>query len=225
MQSYRFAHAHADRVVLMPTGDTQPKGTVFVSDYELVLLQVGYAPTDRLQLAVGGFTDFGKQGVFDFTLKASLHRSPWLRIAALASADYLHAGRQALLAGRVGGAGQLCFEPACRSSATLASFVVLTDLPSVLFPIAVSAGMIARVSEAFSLLFEYSTFWNASTRLSFIDQSLFLLSYGLRIAGNTQWEFDLCFLRTLATSSARDTAPFFRLFGAPFVAITYRFQP
>lgn len=223
-ESARRDGAVADRVVLMPTGDTQPQGTLFITDYDLLFVQAGYAATDRLQLSATGIADFTGQAAFDLTLKASVHRSPGLRIAALASATYLHLGQQELLAGRAGGAFQLCFEPACRSSATLASFVALTDLPDVLLPVALAGGLVARVSEGLSLLAEYSTLFNANKRIKFIDQSLFVLSYGVRAAGNPHWALDLCFLRSMESTGDHTTAPFFRLLGIPLVAFTYRFQ-
>jgi hypothetical protein len=47
----RQVDAHSDRVILMPTAETQPEGTFFIRSYELVLLQLGYAITDDLQLS------------------------------------------------------------------------------------------------------------------------------------------------------------------------------
>ena len=47
----RAYSAHADRVVLVPTAQTQPRGTVFLSDYEIVMPSVGYAFTDDVQAA------------------------------------------------------------------------------------------------------------------------------------------------------------------------------
>src|ERR1019366_2987154 len=50
----RFRDANADRVILGSTAETHPKGTFFISDYEILLLQVGYAITDQLQVSVTG---------------------------------------------------------------------------------------------------------------------------------------------------------------------------
>lgn len=222
--SSRQGNAAADRVVLMPTGDTQPQGTLYFTDYDIVLLQAGYAPTDKLNVTLTGFTDFGHTDAFDLALKASVHRSPLLRVAALAAMTYLHGGKQELLAARAGGALQLCFEPACRSSATLSSFVGLSDLPDVLLPVAVAMGIVARVTDEIHLLAEYSTLFNANKRIQFIDQSLFILSYGLRLTGNAHWALDTCFMRSMESTGDHTTAPFFRILGIPLLAFTYRFQ-
>ena len=39
-------------MAFFPTAETQPAGTVFVSDYEFFVLQVGYAPVDEMQASV-----------------------------------------------------------------------------------------------------------------------------------------------------------------------------
>src|SRR5689334_3362997 len=47
-RSVRQSSAHADRVVLVPTAETQPQGTLFLSSYEIVGAGVGYAFSDRV---------------------------------------------------------------------------------------------------------------------------------------------------------------------------------
>ena len=53
----RSRDAHLDRVLLVPTAETHPEGTLFITVYELILPSVGYAITDDVQASVLGFTD------------------------------------------------------------------------------------------------------------------------------------------------------------------------
>ena len=44
----------ADRGVVLPTAYTHPKGPFFVSDYDVALVQIGYAFTDDTQISLTG---------------------------------------------------------------------------------------------------------------------------------------------------------------------------
>src|SRR5579862_4827741 len=49
----------ADRGVVLPTAYTHPKGTFFVSNYDIVLSQLGYAFTDDTQISLTGVPPIG----------------------------------------------------------------------------------------------------------------------------------------------------------------------
>src|SRR5207249_1867311 len=85
----RFTDAHADRVVLGSTAETHPQGTFFFSDYEVILLQFGYAVTDSLQLSVAGLPPLAKEQpyFFDFGLKLNVARTDVFRAALLGAFD------------------------------------------------------------------------------------------------------------------------------------------
>jgi hypothetical protein len=230
-RSARHTDAHADRVIVAPTAETHPKGTLFLTAYEVVLPSVGYAFTDRLQGALTGLTD-GDAAFFDFTLKANVLRSRWLRVATHASVDVIVPDNEEddddaidLLLGRAGGTAQLCFELACRSSFSLSLTLVAHDAADTVLPVGVAAGFTARVSEVLVLLLEYSTLLNASRELPVIDLPFYLLSYGMRLTSDPSWSLDLALMRVLEGDTDLRTGELkvFDLLGIPLLVFTYRF--
>ncbi len=225
--SARHTDAHADRVLVVPTAETQPKGTLFASSYEIVLLSAGYAFTDRLHASITGTTNL-RSGFVELSLKANVLRSRVLRLALQSSADYIHGQTgSALVFGRVGADAQICFERACRTSLSLAAMVVAHDEPDTILPLGLGAGFTARVSSDVSLLLEYSTLFNAARKLPLIDLPLYVAGYGARISAHPSWALDLAFLRALKNDRrVRLAAPtLFDLLGVPLLAFTYRGQP
>jgi hypothetical protein len=226
-QSARHTHAHADRVILVPTAETHPEGTLFLSSYEIVVPSIGYAVTDRLHASITGLTDFDS-AFFELNLKANVLRSRYLRIALTSSIDYA-AGEddEELLFGRAGGSVQLCFELACRTSLSLAVMVVAHDELDTLLPMGLGAGFTAQLGEDLFALLEYSALINAAREFEFVDLPVYLVGYGLRIAPRPSWALDLTMLRAMESDSEvrAGDANLFDLLGVPFLAFTYRFQP
>jgi hypothetical protein len=225
--SARHTDAHADRVLLVPTAETHPKGTLFATAYDLVVLSAGYALSDRVQTSVTGTTD-GHGGFVDLDLKANVLRSRFLRVAVLTSIDFVHTREgEDLLLGRIGASGQFCFELACRTSVTLHAMLIGQDEPDTLLPVGIGAGFIARVSSALSVLLEYDMLVNASRDLEFIDLPVFAVGYGARISTAPSWALDVALLRRMQSdASVRVTPPqLFDLLGVPLLAFTYRGVP
>jgi hypothetical protein len=151
---------HADRVVLAPTAYTHPKGTLFFSAYDLVILQAGYALTDATQLSVTVTPPIGEPGevrmaLLDLSLKTALVRQGPVRVAALGSISGVATNEPAaLLVGRVGGVVQFCFRAECTTSVSLSSNLLLLG-PVVLM--ANGVGAIIRASRYFSFVAEVDT--------------------------------------------------------------------
>ena len=232
LRSARHTDAHADRVVVSPTAETHPEGTLYLTAYEVVLPSVGYAFTDRMQGSLTGFTDFGSFGFFDFTLKANVLRSRWLRVATHGSVDFIlpdndedDADAFDLLVGRAGGTAQLCFELACRSSMSMSLTLVAHDAADTILPIGFATGFTARASSVLTFLLEYSTLFNASRELPIIDLPFYLLAYGVRLTAADHWALDATMLRSLEADSELRTAGvnLFELLGVPFVVFSWRF--
>jgi hypothetical protein len=230
-QSARHTHAHADRVILVPTAETHPEGTLFLSSYEIVVPSIGYAVTDRLHASITGLTDFDAVFV-ELNLKANVLRSRFLRIALTSSIDYSRGGdadedNDELLFGRAGGSVQFCFELACRTSLSLAVMVVAHDELDTLLPMGLGAGFTAQLGEDLFALLEYSALINAAREFEFVDLPIYLVGYGLRIAPKPSWALDLTMLRAMESDDEvrAGDASLFDLLGVPFVAFTYRFLP
>lgn len=219
--------AHGDRVVLVPTAQTHPAGTLFLSDYELVIPSVGYAWSDQVQTAVTGTTDFSKFVFVDVSLKASLVRSRYLHVAAIASLDYAAGEDEVLPFGRATGVVQLCADAGCRSSLSLAATLIAHDAPDTILPLGLGAGFVASLSDSVDVLLEYSAMLNAGPELELIDLPIYLVAYGARFNFGSQWALDVTLLRPMQEDDGLRGADveLFQFLGVPFLAATFRFEP
>ena len=163
----------------------------------------------------------------EVNVKANLLRSRWLRIAAQTSVDYARGEDEEIPFGRVGGTVQLCFDLPCRSSLSAAATVVAHDAPDTLLPLGVGLGVIAYLSDEFSLLLEYAGLLDAAENLELIDLPVYLVSYGIRISGSPTWSLDLALARGLQSDEGLRTGDVgvFELLGVPLAAFTFRCEP
>ena len=223
----RFRDAHADRVILGATGETHPKGTFFVTDYEVALLQIGYALTDDLQVSIAGVPPIAKDQplFFDFGAKLNLVRTESTRVAVYGALDVLTNARSSsdnapLFAGRVGGVAQVCFERTCRSSVSLGGGAIFArDAGAV--PLYGAVGFVANVSPLVSLLAEPSVV-GVAPGAGNTGGALFSIGYGVRLSGKN-FGVDLTFVEPIATTEGSFENPF--VLGYPFAAFTYRTDP
>jgi hypothetical protein len=222
---------HVDRVLLVPTAETQPQGTAFATAYELIIPQIGYAFSDRLQASVFGFTDFDGSGFVELRVKANVLRLPLLRVALGASVDYSftddadEGADDDFLIARPDAALQLCFERLCRSSLSLAGSAMLHAQSELLLPVAAGAGVTLYVVPALSFLLEYAALFNAADDLELLDLPLHLVSYGVRVSWTRSWALDVGLARTLNPDDdiISEQPKLFDVLGVPLLAISYRF--
>ena len=199
-------------MVLLPTAYTHPKGTFYMSAYDLVLLQVGYAITDQTQLTLSGVPPLGAERVafLDLSLKTAVARGPRVRAALLGSISGLVAREFGILfVGRAGGVAQLCLRPSCGSSFTLSSNVTLAG-PILLMINGV--GAIVRLARTVSLLGEVATILPLGKQLGQINGAA--ASGGFRIHAR-HFGVDLTLIHAFNAA-----APVI-----PFLAVTYRTGP
>lgn len=221
----RYQDAHVDRVVFSPTAETHPEGTLFGSLY-YVIPQVGFAPTQRLQLSVTGFSDLQSRGnfLFEATAKANLLRTRTLRVAALTAIDIVRLDGQSLAFGRMGATAQWCFADTCESSVSASGMLMIHDKADVLVPYGAAVGFIGHLGGATKLLLEYGTL--ASLADSFIADQLnvWYAGYGLRFS-RASWGFDVVFVRELALKvpqNRRSGPNLGDVIGVPLLVFTYR---
>jgi hypothetical protein len=202
--------AHADRVVLLPTAFVHPAGTVYVSDYDILLLQAGYAVAEGSQLTLTGSPPIGGSIVpLDLSLKSIVARDGAVQVAAIGSISGvvgLDQGYSVL--GRVGAVAQLCFDEKCRSSASLGADVGLAGTATLAMT---GAGVIWRVASWLSLLLEVDTLLPL-TRDSGRYNGVAMLP-GLRLP-HRAWSLDFA----LGRASGTDVV-------LPLVVFTVRFLP
>ena len=184
----RFTDAHVDRVVLVPTAETHPAHTVYVSSYDIVGLQAGYALGDRTQLTLSFVPPLTRDPVvpLDLTLKTVLVRMRRVRVAAMVSASGIFGLDEAESAvGRIGGVTELCFDDACRSSVSTAANLSLAGPYLVL---ADGVGAILRATNLFAVLAELQSVIPISHEGGQIN--VFAGALGARLSGKV-WAVDL----------------------------------
>ncbi len=215
----RDTDANADRGILFSTAETHPAGTFYFSDYEIFLLQVGYAFTDSLQVSVTGMPPMFQDQpyFFDVTAKLNLFRGPLLRTALQLSADGVvspNSSPKSIVGGRVGLVGQLCFDGSCASSLSLSAGTLLNNRSNEVLPVYLGASLLVRVTDLVKLMVEPA--YGVSIGDGRVDApASFLLSYGVRLSGK-HFGFDLAFLRPVGGDSGG------LILGAPLLSFTYR---
>ncbi len=208
----RAGNAQVDRVILMPTAETHPRGTLFFSSYEIILLQAGYALSDETQISLTLTPPVGKDNVvpLDVTLKTVVLRQPRVRLAAYGSASGVAGLKEGTaLLGRVGATFQGCFDVTCGSSVSVASTLLL------LGPALISAdgvGMILKVSDTVDWLFEVDSLVPLGREAGIYNG--ISAGTGVRISGE-HLGLDIALLAPL-DRTAKGIAV------APFLAGTYR---
>ena len=223
----RYNDANSDRVILYSTAETHPAGTVFFSDYEIVLLQIGYAITDSLQLSISGVPPLvsDQPYFFDVTAKLNLLRGDLFRAAVQIAGDGLfvpNSNPSSVFGLRIGGIGQLCFQPTCLSSLTLNAGTLLNNqlLNSghTVLPIYLGAGLTLHATDLIKILVE------PNYAIAYGDGSIsgphgFLLNYGIRLSGK-QFGFDLAFVKPFGGDTSGGI-----VMGFPVISFTYRTEP
>jgi hypothetical protein len=201
----------ADRGAIGPTAYTHPKGTFYLSDYELVLLQLGYAFTDDTQISLTFLPPLATERVLflDVTLKSTLYRGGRVRAAALGSTSGIISRETGPIGvGRAGGVVQLCVERTCASSLSVSTNLTFAGAV-VMFN---SATGIYRAGRSTSLLGELDTLVPLGKDIGDLNGALAFA--GVRFIG-TNWGLDLLLMHLFGNQP----------FALPFVALTYRSVP
>jgi hypothetical protein len=221
----RYRDANADRVILGSTAETHPAGTFFFTDYEIALLQIGYALTDVIQISAAAVPPFVKDQPYlvDFGIKVNVARTAAFRAAITGAFDVVTDGNsadQAFLGGRFGAVGQFCFDDHCRSSLSANIEMVVGSDTDQTLPLYGSLGLIVNVSPLVSLLAEPVLAGAVATGDNTSDGGgVFAFDYGVRLSG-PKFGVDLTFVEPVALTSGTFDNPF--ILGYPFAAFTYR---
>ena len=213
LRDRRYADAHVDRVLLVPTAETHPEGTFYLSSYEIVLLQAGYAVSDRTQITLTSMPPLPKEQILplDLSLKTVLVRAPEFRVAALASVSGIAGLEEGTgLLGRAGGVVQLCLERTCRSSVSIGTSVALAG-PAIIA--GTGAGLILRATRVLSFLLEVDSAIPLGTVANQVNG--IVAAPGLRLSGE-HLGLDLAFARRIDMLDS---------IAVPFIAATYRTSP
>ena len=211
----RETDAHADHVILMPTGETHPKGTAYFSSYELAILQAGYAVSDSTQVTLTFVPVFTEDASFPFdvTVKGVALRSRRVRLAVMGSATGAAAfENHPALIGRTGSVVQLCFDDACRSSVNVGANLLLLGNQLL---VADAVGAIFRLSDLTAILAEAQTLVPFGKDVAEYNGAGAAL--GVRLSGK-RWGVDLSLHVPLTTDEDVPNV-------IPIIAATYRTGP
>jgi hypothetical protein len=210
----READARVDRGLLHATAETQPKGTFTVSNYELVLFQAGYSPTDWLQVSVTTLPPYFTTmvGFVDLSVKANLLRTDRFRVAGIVGGDLAGTVDSAVGGAHGGVIGQVCLTESCRGSVSLNTELVwMTETEDLGY----HAGLPVQipVSKAVSVLLEPMVVGAAASPTR---ESLGAFGYGVRIAGPS-FGADLGMIKPIGSELGE-----IFLLGLPVVSVTFR---
>jgi len=202
--------------VLLPTAETHPAGTWTLSSYEIVVLQAGYALSDRAQVSLTFMPLVGRDDVIvpiDVSLKGVLVREGRVRVAAMGAASGLVGFEEGeAFFGRAGAVTQLCFDDACRSSANVSANLILAGPALLLLN---GLGLVFRTGEHVALLAETEVLHPLGREAG--PANGMGLSGGIRFSGR-KLGLDVTVLAPF--SGEGDLPPV-----VPFIAFTYRFLP
>ncbi len=207
--------AHADRVVLLPTAYTHPEGTFYVSDYDIVVLQAGYAVTDSAQLTATFTPPVEEELVvpLDLSLKVSSGTSSPVRIAGIGSVTgVLGLDDGPALIGRVGGVAQFCFDDPCKTSISAGASSLLVGTVVLLM----GSGAEVRLANWLSLLAEADLAMPLGVEPA--QAKGLLLAGGARLPFRN-WALDLTVAGSPSAFDRSGSPPI------PLVVYTYRWMP
>ena len=187
-----------------------------MTDYEIFLLQLGYAVSDSTQISLTGTAPLGEAGVVpaDLSVKTVLFREPHVTLAAIGSATGLLGFEEVNgFIGRAGAAATFCTEATeCRLSFSMSTNVTLVGPASLLFS---GAGLNYRAGRLVSIIAEVNSLMPLGEVIG--EANGLVAGVGARLSGRA-WGVDLSLLK--AGKAGSDTAPII-----PFVAATYRYVP
>jgi hypothetical protein len=210
----RIASAHVDRVAFLPTAETHPSGTWYVTGY-FIIPQIGVAVSDRTQISLTGFAGpFERDPLVltDLSVKSVLARGYRYRLAAIGAVSGLIGFEAGFgFIGRAGFVAQLCFEDTCRSSVNVSTNMGFAAAVIMLNGV----GAVLKVSELVSLLGEGAILIGAGPG-GVEEAHGAAVDVGLRLS-RERWGLDFA----IGSGAQEGQRP------GPFglIAFTYRFLP
>jgi hypothetical protein len=231
----RLEDPNIDRVFLLPSADTQPRGTLSLNDYELFLFGMTYGVTDDFQISATALlpvTD-DMSGFASASAKFRLLSRGRVHLALQGSLTYVGDGDDdappeasegvdddegGALGVSAGALATFCLDAACRSGlhASVTGLMPVTGDSTTEDYVAIySAGATVKVAKHIKLLGEVTGVSFRDHDDSFLEGDGALVSYGVRFFSHSV-AGDIGFVRPL--TGEEDTF----LLGLPFVNFTFR---
>lgn len=223
---FRLVDAGSTRVMLTPTAETHPEGTVYFTShalgilgYQLLVLQFGYAITDHVQLSLTGMPPLfeGQPYFFEGAVEGNVVRNETMRLAGMAAFDLLVLEDDTFWGARLSGVGTLCFGETCQSNVSAGLGAIVNDDVVHFAPFAFHLGAIARVSDVVALLAE-PIFVGVLGDETEVANGM-ILGYGVRLSG-ARWALDIGFMKLVPFQDS--TIDDGTILGWPVLSFTYR---
>ena len=218
--------ANAGRSWLSPTALTEPAGTWSFSDFELLLVSLGYSVTDQFSLSATTLLPVTSD--FPFWLlvngKFQVIKSGSVRGVIQGAITYFHdsssSGSTSVSASAtaavVGGALTYCIDGDCHSTLTGYVGAGFAHQSNSAVPLVFSGAMAYGVNKHVKILLEGDTGYIAGGGIDAAANGV-LAWYGLRFTSKIIG-VDLGFVRPLCSGCSTGSL----VLGAPFVSFTYR---
>ena len=213
--------SNSGRSWLMPTALMEPAGTWSFTDFELFMVGLGYAVTDRMSISLTTLLPIvSDMPVFLLgNAKLQVIRSGNVRVAVQGAFTYVQerstGDNFGMSAGELGAAATLCIDSDCRSHLSGfigAGFAHETDSS---VPFLVAGSLALSLNKHVKAIFEADSAFIAGNINEQADG--FLGWYGLRFT--SEWiGVDLGFAKPICDGCGSDELPM----GFPFVSFTYR---
>ena len=201
-----------DRGFVLPTGMTQPAGSLTYSNYELLLHGITYGITDRVQASLTILPPYLKDMPFVgmLSLKARVVSTPRFHLAGQISGTLASGSSDSAAVVSLGLLPSICLDDGCESLLSASATLVTGSGASALV---YGGSLIGRVSEHAKLLAEVVS---AAGGSDFKQAPIALLNYGVRFH-SSKFAGDIGLVRPFGS----DTGSEFVL-GFPFVSFSYR---
>ena len=226
----RLEDPNIDRVFLMPSADTQPKGTLAFNDYELFLLGLTYGVTDNFQVSATALAPIveempivlsgsGKlrlvsEGRVHFALQGTL-----TYLEDRSDSDFEGDSEGSALGLSAGALATFCLDAPCRSAlhASVTGFLpVAENTSSGDFAVVYSAGATIKVAKHVKLLGEVTSAGISESNGGFDAAEGALLSYGVRFFSDSV-AGDIGFVKPVGEGGDDELVA-----GIPFINFTFR---
>lgn len=212
--------ANAGRSWIMPTALVEPAGTWSFSDFELLMVSLGYSVTD--QFSISGTTLLPIIDSMPFfglvNAKYQVVRSGRVRAALQGAVSTVRVDGNSINGAVLGGALTMCLDDECHSHATgyLGAGFAHEDQSAV--PFVFSGALAFRMNKHIKLLLEADSGFIAGNINDKVNG--FLAWYGVRFTSSIIG-VDLGFAKPICTDRTKDCDTGLPL-GLPFVSFTYR---
>ncbi len=211
--------ANAGRSWIMPTALVEPAGTWSFSDFELLMVSLGYSVTDQLSISATTLLPITDKMPFFglFNAKYQVIKSGRVRGAVQGAVSHIRVDGNGVSAAVLGGALTVCLDDECHSHATGYLGAGFAHENQSAVPFVFSGALAVRMNKHIKLLLEADSGFVAGDINDKING--FLAWYGVRFTSSIIG-VDLGFAKPICTDG-RDCNTGLPL-GLPFVSFTYR---